>query len=56
MSLVSLAPFFLLTCVRALLIRIYLKAYKTKDRSALESIVSEAFTFTSPRDQYINRV
>jgi ketosteroid isomerase-like protein len=32
------------------LIRIYFKAYETKDRSALESTLSDDFTFTSPHD------
>jgi ketosteroid isomerase-like protein len=38
------------------LIRIYFKAYETKDRSALESTLSDDFTFTSPHDNHIDRV
>jgi ketosteroid isomerase-like protein len=37
------------------LIRIYFKAYETKDRSALESTLSDDFTFTSPYDDHIDR-
>jgi hypothetical protein len=37
------------------LIRIYFKAYETKDRSALESTFSDNFTFTSPHDDHIDR-
>jgi len=37
------------------LIRIYFKAYETKDRSALESTLSDDFTFTSPHDDHIDR-
>jgi hypothetical protein len=37
------------------LIRIYFKAYETKDRSALESTLSDDFTFTSPHDGHIDR-
>jgi ketosteroid isomerase-like protein len=37
------------------LIRIYFKAYETKDRSALESTLSHDFTFTSPYDDHIDR-
>jgi ketosteroid isomerase-like protein len=37
------------------LIRIYFKAYETKDRSALESTLSNDFTFTSPHDDHIDR-
>jgi ketosteroid isomerase-like protein len=37
------------------LIRIYFKAYETKDRSALESSLSADFTFTSPYDDHIDR-
>jgi ketosteroid isomerase-like protein len=36
------------------LIRIYFKAYETKDRSALESTLSDDFTFTSPYDDHID--
>ena len=36
-------------------IRTYLKAYETKDRSALESTISDDFTFTSPYDDHIDR-
>jgi hypothetical protein len=36
-------------------IRTYLKAYETKDRSALESTMSDDFTFTSPYDDHIDR-
>lgn len=32
------------------LIRIYFKAYETKDRSVLESTLSDDFTFASPHD------
>jgi ketosteroid isomerase-like protein len=37
------------------LIPIYFKAYETKDRSALESTLSDDFTFTSPHDDHIDR-
>ena len=37
------------------LTRIYFKAYETKDRSALESTLSDDFTFTSPHDDHIDR-
>ena len=37
------------------LIPIYFKAYETKDRSALESTLSNDFTFTSPHDDHIDR-
>ena len=37
------------------LVRIYFKAYETKDRSALESTLSADFTFTSPHDDHIDR-
>ena len=37
------------------LIRIYFKAYETKDRSALESTMDGDFTFTSPHDDHIDR-
>jgi Domain of unknown function (DUF4440) len=37
------------------LIRIYFKAYEAKDRSALESTLSDDFTFTSPHDDHIDR-
>ena len=37
------------------LIRIYFKAYETKDRLTLESTLSDDFTFTSPHDDHIDR-
>jgi hypothetical protein len=37
------------------LIPIYFKAYETKDRSAVESTLSDDFTFTSPHDDHIDR-
>jgi hypothetical protein len=37
------------------LIRIYFKTYETKDRPALESTLSDDFTFTSPHDDHIDR-
>jgi ketosteroid isomerase-like protein len=37
------------------LIRIYFKAYETKDRSALESTLSNDFAFTSQDDNHIDR-
>jgi Domain of unknown function (DUF4440) len=37
------------------LIRIYFKAYEAKDRSALESTLSDDFIFTSPHDDQIDR-
>lgn len=37
------------------LVRIYFKAYETKDRSALESTSSDDFAFTSPHDDHIDR-
>jgi hypothetical protein len=37
------------------LIRIYFKAYETKNRSALESTLSDDFTFTSPHEDHIDR-
>jgi hypothetical protein len=37
------------------LIQTYLKAYETKDRSALESTISDDFNFTSPYDDHIDR-
>jgi len=37
------------------LIRIYFKAYETKDQSALESTFSDDFIFTSPCDDHIDR-
>jgi hypothetical protein len=36
------------------LIRVYFKAYETKDRSALESTLSDVFTFTSPHEDHID--
>ena len=38
------------------LMRAYFKAYKTKDRAALESTISSDFTFTSPYDDHIDRI
>jgi hypothetical protein len=35
--------------------RAYFRAYETKDRAALESIISLDFTFTSPYDDHIDR-
>jgi hypothetical protein len=37
------------------LIRIYFEAYETKDRSALESTLSDDFIFTSPYNDHIDR-
>jgi ketosteroid isomerase-like protein len=37
------------------LIRIYFKAYETNEQSALESTLSDDFTFTSPYDDHIDR-
>ena len=37
------------------LIRAYYSAYETKDRAALDGLVGEGFTFTSPYDDHIDR-
>jgi ketosteroid isomerase-like protein len=37
------------------LIRKYFSAYESKDRRALEELLSDEFTFTSPLDDHINR-
>ncbi len=37
------------------LMRKYFAAYETKDRAALESTLSDDFTFTSPKDDHIDR-
>lgn len=39
----------------AKLVRNYFKAYETKERHLLESLLSEDFTFTSPVDEGIDR-
>ena len=37
------------------LARLYFAAYETKDRAAVDGILSDDFTFTSPRDDRIGR-
>ncbi|MGK9167941.1 nuclear transport factor 2 family protein [Inquilinus limosus] len=37
------------------LIRAYFGAYESKDRAAIEALVGEDFTFSSPRDDHIDR-
>lgn len=36
-------------------IRRYYRAYETKDRSAIEQLLAADFTFSSPRDDHIDR-
>lgn len=37
------------------IVRQYYAAYETKDRAAIEAVVSDDFTFTSPYDDRIDR-
>jgi ketosteroid isomerase-like protein len=37
------------------MMRAYFAAYENKDRPAMEALLSDDFTFTSPRDDHINR-
>lgn len=37
------------------LVRRCYRAYETKDRQSLEGLLAEDFTFTSPRDDHIDR-
>ncbi len=37
------------------LVRRYFTAYETRDRPAIEELLSDDFTFTSPRDDHIDR-
>ena len=37
------------------LVRKYFRAYETKDRKAVEALLSDDFTFTSPYDDHIDR-
>jgi ketosteroid isomerase-like protein len=37
------------------LVRRYYRAYETKDGNALEELLSDDFTFTSPLDDHLDR-
>jgi len=37
------------------MMRTYFAAYESKDRVAIEAVVGDDFTFTSPRDDHIDR-
>jgi ketosteroid isomerase-like protein len=37
------------------LARIYFAAYESKDRAAIDGVLSDDFTFSSPRDDHIDR-